>query len=76
MRSQRGPPTADSADRQAVFCKASTDVAVVSSHMAPALLHTSRQYLGGELQLGKQILWPLVRKQTIPTERPPLVDET
>jgi hypothetical protein len=23
----------------------------------------------------KQILWPLVREQTIPIERPPLVDE-
>jgi hypothetical protein len=26
-------------------------------------------------QTNKQTLWPLVRKRTIPTERPPLVDE-
>jgi hypothetical protein len=26
-------------------------------------------------QTNKQTLWPLVRERTIPTERPPLVDE-
>jgi hypothetical protein len=30
---------------------------------------------GGFHPYDKQTLWPLVRKRTIPTERPPLVDE-
>jgi hypothetical protein len=36
------------------------------------------KYLSGGLQgtkQTKQTPWPLVRKRTIPTERPPLVDE-
>jgi hypothetical protein len=33
------------------------------------------EIVSARLMLQKQTPWPLVRKRTIPTERPPLVDE-
>jgi hypothetical protein len=36
---------------------------------------TEEKHADDSIQTNKQTPWPLVRKRTIPTERPPLVDE-
>jgi hypothetical protein len=44
-------------------------IAIVRQSLVPAFLDT------GLSRFQKQTRWPLVRKRTIPTERPPLVRE-
>jgi hypothetical protein len=53
------------------------DDAILRSHRRENLksYKTSRVYEVKHIQQTKQTLWPLVRERTIPTDRPPLVDE-
>jgi hypothetical protein len=48
---------------------------VVSPTHRPLLYSQETLFLCFYAYTNKQTLWPLVRKRTIPTERPPLVDE-
>jgi hypothetical protein len=64
-------------------CNVPVRTATVSRHVVTSVAYT--QFTPGEAAAGfdtitnkqtnKQTPWPLVRERTIPTERPPLVDE-
>jgi hypothetical protein len=46
-----------------------------SSEMSVEFQQTTLRHTREDKNTNKQTPWPLVRERTIPTERPPLVDE-
>jgi hypothetical protein len=53
----------------------STNLSITSAGSLRALLNDAMSNCCDKKKTNKQTPWPLVRERTIPTERPPLVDE-